>query len=260
MKTGKKRRSVISLKFGKFGKIKAKDIILAYRSRFYERIPAILPFIFTYAKDFKIKDQQLKNDIEEAMNAIIKIEELESVKKSVNPAYRNHEYVQHIDRLNTIIAKNPVPIRAVFSHFAHVARRAEVLQIGKHKESGWDGAYKRMVRVKEALEKVKKFPKIKFYPDPHDYLDFPEGCADEEGVRYYLAVGLLDYLQKLILGESYRVRQCRSCEEWFIATKSNNVTCGEQLCKETYWREYRGGSEYRKNYMKGYRIKKKLKK
>ena len=96
-KSGKKRRS-------KPETLKLKNIVVGGMSKFYEQIPIILPFIFSSLEDFQIKNLELKHDIQEAMTAIKKIEELESVKKSVSPAYRSYDYYPYIDKLNRIIA------------------------------------------------------------------------------------------------------------------------------------------------------------
>ena len=246
-KSGKKRRS-------KPETLKLKNIVVGGMSKFYEQIPIILPFIFSSLEDFQIKNLELKHDIQEAMTAIKKIEELESVKKSVSPAYRSYDYYPYIDKLNRIIAKKPIPIRAVFSKFAEVARKTETI----NKKVGLRVRLEKLNKAIENLQKIKKFPLIKFYPDPHNDYAFPEGCIYEEGIRYYLTVGLLDYLQRLILGEACRTHQCLSCEEWFLATRANNVTCGKQICKERYWREARGGRTYRREFMQDKRRKERL--
>ncbi|MDP8260015.1 MAG: hypothetical protein P9L96_03305 [Candidatus Gygaella obscura] len=250
IKSGKKRRS-------KPKKVMLKNIVIVGMSKFYEQIPIILPFIFSSLEEFEIKNLELKQDIQEAMDAIRKIEELESVKKSVSPAYRSYKYYVHIDKLNKIVAKKPIPIRAVFSEFAKVARRIGTSK-AINKKTSLRIRLEKMNSVVEDLHKIKKFPLIKFYPDPHNDLYFPEGCMHEEGIRHYLTVGLLDYLQRLILGESCRTHQCLSCGEWFLASRANNVTCGKQLCKERYWRDARGGRNYRKEFMRSKRRKKRL--
>jgi hypothetical protein len=250
VKLGKKRRS-------KPRRIALSTLVISGMSKFYEQIPIILLFIFSSLEELEIKNLELKQDILEAMSAIRNIEELEAVKKSVNPAYRSYKYYPHIDTLNKIVAKKPIPIRAVFSKFAEVARKIGTSK-AENNTASLSVRLEKMDRVIEGLQKIKKFPLIKFYPDPHnDYL-FPEGCIYEEGLRYYLTVGLLDYLQRLILGEACRIHQCFSCDEWFLATRSNNVTCGKQICKERYWREARGGRKYRKEYIRKKRKNKRL--
>ncbi len=207
----------------------------------YESLHSHLPFVYNNCVKLA-QSGELKKDIKDSMKCIKEIEK-SLRRKHFSQGYRTNPQVE-INCLSRIIQKTSVRLRVDFVDYMVLKNPNVDRDIQQ--------------RLKSASSKIKtlgKKQKLKtpcLMPFISDTRSNMKDELDDYVIRNRLTLGLIDYIQRLMIVKSQRLKCCEYCENWFYANRTNVKTCSDR-CRNNKSSKNEIGRAKRKKYMRVYR-------
>ena len=193
----------------------------------------------------KPKSIELKEDIEEAIKAILEIEGFELKRKPYYGKKQEHRGFsqKNINTLNFLLKKCRIRVGVDFES-NHILANSADLKPTNHKISSGLLKYIQRAGLKNKLSNLRFCLEDRWCSFRYD-----------EDIRKVLTYGLFYYTDQLIHGKFLKPRKC-VCNRWFLAMKRKHLYCSTK-CKDKYYGQTKEGKEVRRRASKMYRLKKK---
>lgn len=207
----------------------------------FENQHSHLPFVFNKCLE-KVSGSELRKDIQDSMKCIKEIEK-SLRRKHFSQGYRTYPQ-DEINCLSEIIQKTSVRLRVDFFDYMTLKNPNVDRDIQPRLKSASSKV--------ETLGKKKKLKTPYLMPFISDTRSNMKDELDDYVIRNRLTLGLIDYIQRLMIVKSQRLKCCEYCKNWFYANRTNVKTCGDK-CRNDKSSKNEIGRAKRKKYMRVYR-------